>query len=221
PLYPTPLPIRYAAHTRLPERSEPLVHMDVLAAVRRRALRGHDDRRGVRLEAALDVGADPLDGERLLGNQDHVGATGHAGMQGDPTGVSAHDLDDQRAVMRFGGSVQPVDRLHGDVDRGVEPERVIGCVEVVVDRLRDADHVDAELREARRHAERVLAADREQGVDSELMQIGPDAVDAAVDLQRVGARGTQDGSAAGQDAAYLGYAERTAEALEWSLPPVA
>ena len=48
------------------------------------------------------------------------------GVQRDPAGVPAHHLDDQRPVVRLGRGVQPVDRLHRDVDRGVEAERVVG-----------------------------------------------------------------------------------------------
>ena len=64
-------------------------------------------------------------------------------MQGDPAGVAAHHLDDDDAVVRLGGRVQPVDRLGGDRDRRVEAEGVVGAGEVVVDRLRDADDGEA------------------------------------------------------------------------------
>ena len=79
----------------------------------------------------------------LLGDQDHVGAAGEAGVEGDPAGVAAHHLDDQDPVVAVGGGVQAVDRLHRDVDRGVEAEGVVGGAEVVVDRLRHPDDVDA------------------------------------------------------------------------------
>ena len=104
---------------------------------------GDDHDRGVpRLEPLLDVGADFLDVEGLLGDEDHVGAARQARVQRDPARVPAHHLDDQRPVVALGRRVQPVDRLHGDVHGGVEAERVIRRAEVVVDRLRDADHLD-------------------------------------------------------------------------------
>ena len=143
-----------------------------------------------------------------LGDQDDVGAAGHAGVQRDPAGVPAHHLDDQRAVVRLGGRVQPVDRLHRDVDRGVEAERVVGGVEVVVDRLGYADDVHAVLVQLGGDAEGVLAADRDQGVDAELLEVRLDLLDAAVDLERVGARRAEDRAAARQDAAHLLDAER-------------
>ena len=88
------------------------------------------------------------------------------GVQGDPAGVPAHHLDDEHPVVGLGGGVQPVDRLGGDVDRGVEAEGEVGAGEVVVDGLRDADDVDAEVGELGGHAEGVLAADRDQRVDA-------------------------------------------------------
>ncbi len=142
------------------------------------------------------------------------------GVQRDPAGMAAHHLDDQRAVVRLGRRVQPVDRLHGDVDRGVEPEGVVGGVEVVVDRLRHADDVDAHLAEPGRHAEGVLAAYRDQRVDAVVVQRGRDLVEAVVDLERVGARRAEDRAAARQDAAHLGHAERHRDVLERALPAV-
>ncbi len=116
-------------------------------------------------------------------------------MQRDPAGVSAHDLDHQRAVVRLGRGVQPVDRLHGDVDGGVEAEGVVGGTEVVVDGLRHSDDVDAEVVQLGGDAEGVLAADRDQRVDPELGEVRLDLLDATVDLERVGARRAEDRAA--------------------------
>ena len=75
-----------------------------------------------------------------LGDQDPVGAAGDAREDGDPAGVAAHHLDDHHAVVRLRRRVQAVDRVGRDLDRGVEAERVVGADDVVVDRLRHADH---------------------------------------------------------------------------------
>ena len=173
------------------------------------------------LEALLDERADGLDVERLLGDEDDVGAAGEAGVQGDPARVAAHHLDDEHAVVRLGRGVQPVDRLHRDVDRGVEAEGEVGGVEVVVDRLGHADDVDAEVVQLGRDTERVLAADGDQRVDAEVGEVLLDLLDAALDLERVGARGAEDGAAARQDAAHLRDAELAGRALERALPAVA
>ena len=104
--------------------------------------------------------------------------------------------------MRLGRGVQPVDRLHRDVDGGVEAERVVGGIEVVVDGLGHPDHVDADLAQLGRDAQRVLAADRDQGVDGQVMQVGDDLLDAALDLERVGPAGAEDGAAGGTRGLY-------------------
>ena len=120
--------------------------------------------------------------DRDLGHEDHVGAAGDAAHHGDPTRVAAHHLDDHDAVVRLRRRVQPVDRLGGDEDRGVEAEGVVGAREVVVDRLRHAD--DRELLlgvEARRDAESVLAADRDERVEPAVGEVLQHALDGAVD----------------------------------------
>ena len=112
-------------------------------------------------------------------------------------------------VVALGGRVEAVDRLHRDVDRGVEAEGVVGGAEVVVDRLRHADHLDAGSSCSRDGgAERVLAADRDQAVDAVGLQVLGDPLGAAVLLERIGPRGAEDGAAARQDAAHLGDPER-------------
>ena len=131
------------------------------------ALADDDDREVLAaLVPLLEQPARLLDGDRLLGDQDHVGAAGDAGVDRDPARVAAHHLDDHHAVVRLRRRVQAVDRLRRDRDGGVEAERVVGRVQVVVDRLRHADDREVVLRvQPRRDAERVLAADRDERVE--------------------------------------------------------
>jgi hypothetical protein len=63
---------------------------------------------------------------------------------------------------------------------------------------------DAVLVELGGDAEGVLAADRDERVDPCSARLALIRLDAALDLERVGARGAEDGAAAGQDAAHLG-----------------
>lgn len=189
-------------------------------AVERLGALGDDDDRGVLvLEALLDVPGDLLDVELALGQQDDVGAAGQAGVQGDPAGVPAHDLDDEGAVVALGGGVQPVDRLHGDVDGGVEAEGVVGRAEVVVDRLGHADDVDAQLVQLGGDAQGVLAADRDQRVHALRGEVLLDPLHAVLDLERVGAGRAEDGAAARQDAPHLGDAEGLGQALQRPFQP--
>ena len=109
----------------------------IVPSIGRRAL-GDDDDREVRaaLVAVRDAVADLVDVERLLGDEDDVGAAGEPGVRRDPARVPAHHLDDHHAVVALGGRVQAVDRVGRDLHRGVEAEREVGGREVVVDRLR-------------------------------------------------------------------------------------
>ena len=192
------------------------------AAQRLGALGDDDDRREVAGEAAPDQVADLADVELALRDEDDVGAAGETGVEGDPAGVAAHHLDDQDPVVAVGGGVEPVDRLHRDVDRGVEAEGVVGGAEVVVDRLRHADHVEPVLGvQPRGRAQRVLAADRDQAVDPGRLEVGGDPRRAVVVGEGVGPRGAEDRAAAGQDAAHLGHPERRAVGLQRAAPAVA
>ena len=68
---------------------------------------------------------------------------------------AAHDLHDHDPVVRLGGRVEAVDGLGADRHSRVEPERVVGGGEVVVDRLRnpnDGKLVFAQRAPARRRA---------------------------------------------------------------------
>jgi hypothetical protein len=117
--------------------------------------------------------------------------------------------------------VEPVDRLGRDVDRGVEAEREVGGAEIVVDRLRHADDVDAELRQAGGNPEGVFTADGDQRVDARFLQVGLDAVQATVHPQRVGPRRTDDRAASREDPAHLSDSELLGVVLERSSPAVA
>ena len=92
-------------------------------------------------------------------------------MQRDPAGVPPHHLDDQRPVVRLGRRVQPVDRLHRDVDRRVEAERVVGAERSLSIVFGTPTTLTPMLVQLRGHPEGVLAADRDQGVDPEVCRL--------------------------------------------------
>src|SRR3954451_6737836 len=97
--------------------------------------------------------------------------------------------------------MQAVDRVGGDLHRGLEAERVIGPCQVVVDRLGDAHDVDAVVGQSLGHAERVLTADRDQPVEAELLERGAHALEPVIFLVGVRARCAEDRPAAVEDAA--------------------
>ena len=110
--------------------------------------------------------------DRHLGDEDVVGGDGDAAEAGDPAGVAAHRLDHHDAAMRLGRGPQPVHRLHHDVDGRVEAEGEVGGGEVVVDGLGHADGGQLLLVvQAGGDAERVVAADGDQGGQAEALEV--------------------------------------------------
>jgi hypothetical protein len=134
-----------------------------------------------------DVVADLLDVVGPLGHEDRRRSPGDPGVRRDPPRVPAHDLEDDHAVVRLGGRVEPVDRVGADLHRGVEPEREVGRVEVVVDRLRDPDDAEPVLGELARDPEGVLPTDRDERIEVLLGERRLDPLRATVDLVEVGA----------------------------------
>ncbi len=74
----------------------------------------------------LDPARDLFHRDLNLGDQDSVGTAGHAGVQGDPADVTAHDLSHHGPVVGFAGGAQAVEGVGGDGNSGVEAEGVVG-----------------------------------------------------------------------------------------------
>ena len=174
-----------------------------------------DDRR----EAATLVTADEscahiLDVERALGNEDCGRAAGDARMRGDPAAVTAHHLDDHHAIVRLGRGVESIDRIGGDLDSGVEPERDLGALDVVVDRLRHADDRQSALGvQLAGEAQRPVATDDDQRPDAHVGQRRLHLVHTVGQVVRTATAGTEHRAAAGQQAAHRFDGE-------WHRPPI-
>jgi len=128
-----------------------------------------------------------------------VAGPGHARFEGDPTRVAPHHFHHDHAVVRLGGRVQPVDRFGRDRERGIEAERVVGAVHVVVDGLGHTDQMDPRVVELGRDSQGVLAADRDQDVDAPSRQLLTDPGFAPRLLIGVRPRGAEYRSAARKD----------------------
>jgi hypothetical protein len=66
---------------------------------------------------------------------------------------------------------QPVRQLDGARDAGAEADAVVGAVHIVVHRLRDADDVYPFVVQTLAVTERVVASDRNQNVDSDVLEV--------------------------------------------------
>ena len=80
--------------------------------------------------------------------------------------------------------------------------------------------MEAVLGELRRDPEGVLPADCDECVDAKVLEIALDPFDAALDLDRVGTRGSEDGAAPRQDAAHRRNIEGSREPFERTLPAI-
>ncbi len=161
---------------------------------------------------------EPVDVEGHLADQRAVDAREVGGDEAGLAAVAAEDLDDADALVAADGRAQLGDGIHGTGDGGGEADAVVGPEDVVVHGLGDGDLRKAGLVEPRGVAERVVAADGDQGVDLQVLEVGDDAVGdvdrerpflvglpqvlgqiGLADLGGVGARGVQEGAAAAVD----------------------
>ena len=55
--------------------------------------------------------------------------------QGDPASVPPHELDDEHAVVAFGGGVKLIQRLHRSRDRRIKANRDL-CPVQIINRMR-------------------------------------------------------------------------------------
>ena len=168
---------------------------------------GQDGEALAALLAALYGLGDLLRGVGDLGNDDHVGAGGDAGVQGQPSGLVAHDLHDEHPGVGEGGGVDGVDDRHGDVHGGLEAEGHLRAPQVVVDGLGQGDHVDAVLAEEVGGLVGAVAPQDHQTVEpgllhrgQHLLQLGLLAVVPGLGHLLEGlAGGAKDGAAQGED----------------------
>ena len=193
---------------------------DLAPAAGRGSLGGGDDRVSEAELATLEnPGGDVLERPGNLGNKDDVGPARHARVQRDPSGVSAHELDDHHAVMAGRGGAKAIDRVGGGGDRGGKPEGHVRPDDVVVDGLGNPDELQidptseagaAEFRGARHRA---VAADDDDAANIVLVERGEDAgrnvakhdrpvgIDAGGKAERVAfVRRSEDGPAERKDA---------------------
>ena len=163
---------------------------------------------------------DFVDGERDLGNQDDVGAPGDSCFEGDPAGVPAHDLDHHDAMVRFRGGVDLVHGIGRGHERRIETECDLGGGKIVVDGFRHTDDVHSLLEKLERDRLRTVPANADHGIDTQLARVGDDLIrniaddfhailDGAVVEGIAAIRGSENGTAAGQNSADIVEGEGT------------
>ncbi len=105
--------------------------------------------------------------------RDHaaVGCAGHGGQHGGEAGIAPKHLQHQEALVRAGDGAQAVGQLDGAGDAGAEADAVIGAGHIVIHRLGDGDDLDALLVQAHAVAQRIIAADGDQVIDAQEIQV--------------------------------------------------
>jgi hypothetical protein len=153
-----------------------------------------------------------------FGDEDDVSTASNPGMERDPTGVAAHELNEHDAMMAFGGGVEAIDGFGGDDESGVKTESDFSGVEIVVNRFGDADDVDAAAGEIAGNVLCAVPTNDDHGFDAEAASVIHAQVGIVVDdflalfdgfvgegIAAIG--GAKDGAAAGKNAAdgFLGH----------------
>ena len=115
--------------------------------------------------------AELLHVEGVLRDDAAVGGTGHGRQDRGEAGVAAEHFEDQEAFVRSGAGAQPVGQLDRPGDAGREADTVVGAGDVVVHGLRDGDHLDPFFVQPLAVAERVVAADRDEEVEAEEIEV--------------------------------------------------
>ena len=116
------------------------------------------------LGAALHGVGNLLDIVGMFGDEDDIGAARDAGIQCQPSGLVAHHLNAHHAAVAACGGVDAVNDLGCNVHGGMEAERDIGPVDIIVNGLGQADDVEALLAEEVSVFVGAVAAQAEQAV---------------------------------------------------------
>src|SRR5437868_9973006 len=107
--------------------------------------------------------------ERNLRNQNRVGAARKSRIDGDPTGISPHDLENHYAAVALRRAVQAIDGIGRTSNGRIEAKRHHRRRQIVIDRLRDADNRDSMLEHLLRDRQRAITADRYQADQPKLL----------------------------------------------------
>ena len=120
--------------------------------------------------------------------------------------------------MGLHGVAELVHALHSGIGRGVEADGVVGADDVVVDGAGDAHHGDAELGQILRAAERAVAADGHQPVQTDELAGGVGLFLPLVGAELITAGAVQNGAAPVDDAADAGVVHLQDVAGDQPLP---
>src|SRR5438552_5010858 len=108
--------------------------------------------------------------KRNLRNQNDVGAARNPAMQRYPASVTSHHFDNHHPFVTRCCGVQTIKRVHHFRHSRIESERHRRRFDVVVDRFRDTDAIDARFLHLHGRRHRTVPADDDERFDAEFVQ---------------------------------------------------
>jgi hypothetical protein len=115
-----------------------------------------------------------------LRDEDHICAPADPSVQGDPSCVPAHYFQDHCPFVTGGSRVQSIEGVGHAAHRGVKAKRHGGGFDVVIDRLRNTDNWETQIKELQCGCQRTVAANDDQTFDAEFFQSSPGLIDNVV-----------------------------------------
>ncbi|MPN31122.1 hypothetical protein SDC9_178596 [bioreactor metagenome] len=138
----------------------------------------------------------PLKVKRAFRQDDCGGANRDADIDREMTRVSAHDLDHAGALVALHRVRKLVDGVDCGVCRGIKADGIMRAGDVVVNRARNANGVDAVFGKLSCAAEGAVPADGNHAVDSEVLAVFRRALHAFVCAKFFAAGGIENRAAA-------------------------
>ncbi len=159
---------------------------------------GHHDNAGTLSSRQLrpDVRSQSFEVGVYLRDKYLLGASRHTHVERDEAARATHHLDEEQPLVGLRRVTNPVDRLHGRVDRRVKTDGCIGAVEVVVDRAGRPDNAHrSQLRQFLSSTEGAIAADRHQPSQFSLLKLPGRLAQASGSLHPFAARRSENRAA--------------------------
>src|SRR5690625_3161209 len=129
-----------------------------------------------------DLLYDRLQSEGNFRHQNNIRLGSNPGVQGDPTGIAPHHLDNHHPLVSFGRGRQLVDRISRCGDSCIEPESKIASPDIVIDRLGNTDDLQTLLDQLVGDRHVAVTPHRNESVDPVLFKNLDHMVRSVLDL---------------------------------------
>ena len=108
---------------------------------------------------------------RKFGNQNHITATSHTGVQRNPSGFMPHHFYYHHPLVRTGGGVQPVYGIRSNTDGRIKTERKIGPPNIIINGFRYGNYIQAHGSQLSSRLLRTVTADTDNTVQPQFLYI--------------------------------------------------